>query len=36
MRAIADLKFEGYVAHEYGPKKDPLESLKKAIAICDV
>jgi len=36
MRAIADLKFEGYVAHEYGPKKDPTESLKKAIAICDV
>jgi hydroxypyruvate isomerase len=36
MRAIADLKFEGYVAHEYGPKKDPMESLKKAIAICDV
>jgi hydroxypyruvate isomerase len=36
MRAIADLKFDGYVAHEYGPKKDALESLKKAIAICDV
>ena len=36
MRAIADLKFEGYVAHEYGPRKDALESLKKAIAICDV
>jgi hydroxypyruvate isomerase len=36
MRAIADLKFEGYVAHEYGPKKDPLTSLKKAIEICDV
>jgi hydroxypyruvate isomerase len=36
MRAIVDLKYEGYVAHEYGPKKDPMESLKKAIAICDV
>jgi len=36
MRAIADLKYEGYVAHEYGPKKDAMESLKKAIAICDV
>jgi hydroxypyruvate isomerase len=36
MRAIADLKFSGYVAHEYGPRKEPLESLKKAIAICDV
>jgi hydroxypyruvate isomerase len=36
MRAIAALKFEGYVAHEYGPRRDPLESLKKAVAICDV
>jgi hydroxypyruvate isomerase len=36
MRAIVDLKYEGYVAHEYGPKKDAMESLKKAIAICDV
>jgi hydroxypyruvate isomerase len=36
MRAIVDLKFEGYVAHEYGPKADPVESLKKAVAICDV
>ena len=36
MRAIADLKFEGYVAHEYGPRRDPLESLKRAVAICDV
>ena len=36
MRAIVDLKFEGYVAHEYGPAKDAMESLKKAIAICDV
>jgi len=36
MRAIADLKYDGYVAHEYGPKRDPLESLKKAVALCDV
>jgi len=36
MRAIVDLKFDGYVSHEYGPKKDALESLKKSIAICDV
>jgi hydroxypyruvate isomerase len=36
MRAIVDLKYEGYVSHEYGPTKDPLESLKKAVAICDV
>jgi len=36
MRAIVDLKYEGYVSHEYSPTKDPLESLKKAILICDV
>jgi hydroxypyruvate isomerase len=36
MRAIADLKFEGYVAHEYNPTRDPLESLKNSVAICDV
>ena len=36
MQAIVDLKFDGYVAHEYGPKGDPVESLKKAVAICDV
>jgi hydroxypyruvate isomerase len=36
MRAIADLKFEGSVAHEYNPTRDPLESLKNSVAICDV
>jgi hydroxypyruvate isomerase len=36
MRAIVDLKYEGYVAHEYGPRKDPFESLAKAVQICDV
>ena len=36
MRAIVDLKFEGYVAHEYRPKRDAVESLAKAVAICDV
>jgi hydroxypyruvate isomerase len=36
MRAIADLKYEGYVAHEYTPRGEPLASLTKAVAICDV
>ena len=36
MRAIVDLKYDGYVAHEYSPTGDAVESLKKAIAICDV
>jgi len=36
MRAIADTGFKGYVAHEFIPKKDPLESLTYAARICDV
>ena len=36
MRAIADSKYDGYVAHEFVPKRDPLTSLKQAVAICDV
>ncbi len=35
-QAIADLNFQGYLAHEYGPLKDPLRSLEQAISICDV
>ena len=36
MRAIADSGFDGYVAHEFVPKRDPLTSLAQAIEICDV
>jgi len=36
MRAIVETGYKGYVAHEYGPKKDPMTSLAKAIRICDV
>ena len=36
MRAIADSEFEGYVAHEFIPKRDPIESLAYAVRICDV
>ena len=36
MRAIADSKYDGYVAHEFVPKHDPLTSLRQAVAICDV
>jgi hydroxypyruvate isomerase len=35
-QAIVDLNFQGYLAHEYTPLKDPLRSLDQAIAICDV
>ncbi|MFQ6035744.1 MAG: TIM barrel protein [Sedimentisphaerales bacterium] len=36
MRAIADTGFAGYVAHEFIPKGEPLESLTYAVRICDV
>jgi hydroxypyruvate isomerase len=36
MRAIVDSKYDGYVAHEFVPKRDPLASLRQAVAICDV
>src|SRR3954453_15644651 len=35
-QAIADLKFEGYVAHEFVPVKDPMASLKAAVTLCTV
>jgi hydroxypyruvate isomerase len=34
--AIADLKFEGFVAHEFVPVRDPIASLKQAIEIFTV
>jgi len=35
-KAIADLGFQGYLAHEYTPTKDPLGTLDKMMAICEV
>jgi hydroxypyruvate isomerase len=35
-QAIVDAGFTGYLAHEYGPTKDPLACLEQAITICDV
>jgi hydroxypyruvate isomerase len=36
VRAIADTGFSGYVAHEFIPKRDPLTSLRDAVALCDI
>jgi hydroxypyruvate isomerase len=36
MRAIAATGFTGYVAHEFIPTRDPLQSLRKAVKLCDV
>jgi hydroxypyruvate isomerase len=37
-KTIADLGFQGYIAHEYSPAQgnDPLKSLDEAMRICDV
>jgi len=35
-KAIADLGFQGYLAHEYTPTKQPLETLKKMLQLCEV
>ncbi|TAN36912.1 MAG: hydroxypyruvate isomerase [Verrucomicrobia bacterium] len=36
MRAIVATGYQGFVAHEYGPKHDPVASLEQAVRICDV
>jgi len=35
-KAIADLGFTGYVAHEFVPLRDPLTSLRQAVELCTV
>ena len=36
MQALLDVGYEGYVGQEFLATRDPLESLKEAIAVCDV
>jgi hydroxypyruvate isomerase len=35
-KAIVDMGFKGYMAHEFIPKRDPLKSLSEAMDLCDV
>jgi hydroxypyruvate isomerase len=35
-KAIADLGFQGYFAHEFIPKRDPLTSLGEAAKLCTI
>jgi hydroxypyruvate isomerase len=35
-RAIADLNYSGYIAHEYSPLRDPLKSLDETLTMFDV
>ncbi len=34
--AVAEMGFSGYMAHEFIPKRNPLESLAEAVELCDV
>lgn len=36
MRAIKETKYDGFIGHEFGPKGDPIEAIRKAYQICDV
>jgi len=36
MRAIVETGFQGYVAQEFIPTRDPLQSLREAVRLCDV
>jgi hydroxypyruvate isomerase len=35
-QALVDSGFQGYMAHEFVPTRDPLTSLREAVALCDV
>jgi len=34
--AIVETGYQGYLAHEFNPTRDPLTSLREAVALCDV
>jgi len=36
MRGIVASKYQGYVAHEFIPVRDPMTSLRQAVDLCDV
>jgi len=36
MRAIASTGFQGFVGHEFIPTRDPMASLRQAVALCSV
>ena len=36
MKKLLEVKYTGYVGHEFIPTRDPLAGLKQAISVCDV
>ena len=35
-QALAEIKYAGYVGHEFIPTRDPMQGLKEAVALCTV
>lgn len=36
LRALTDVKYNGYVGQEFIPTRDPLDGLRQAVSVCDV
>ena len=36
LRAIAETGYDQYVGHEFRPKGDPVEALRRTFALCDL
>jgi len=36
MQALLDVKYKGFVGHEFIPTRDPLAGLRQAVKVCDV
>ncbi len=36
MKALLDIKYAGYVGHEFIPTREPVQGLREAVALCDI
>ncbi len=36
MKALVEIKYTGYVGHEFIPTREPVQGLREAVALCDV
>jgi hydroxypyruvate isomerase len=36
LEALLDVGYDGYVAHEYIPTREPMQGLREAVELCDV
>ncbi len=35
-RTLAELEFDGYIAHEFIPTREPIGALREAVDVCNV